>query len=128
MQPHDATSAYREASLENAPPIKIVRMLYQGALRNIEKARRGLEQNDSSMFVEGLHKADAIVSELRFALDHGAAPELSSQLESLYLYVEGRFGRALEQRRIEPADEGGLVLRQLLSAWAALDVNGSAAA
>ncbi|MBI1379855.1 MAG: flagellar export chaperone FliS [Planctomycetaceae bacterium] len=128
MQPQDATAAYREASLENAPPIKIVRMLYQGALRNIEKSRRALEQEDQNQFVEGLHKTDAIVAELRFCLDHAAAPELSLQLESLYLFAEERLAVALEQRNIGPADEAGAVLRQLLSAWTSLEIDGATAA
>ena len=128
MQPQDASAAYREASLENAPPIKIVRMLYQGALRNIEKARRALEQADQPQFVEGLHKADAIVAELRFCLDHTAAPQLSAQLESLYLFAEERLAAALEQRDLAPADEAGAVLRQLLSAWTSLEVDSARAA
>jgi flagellar secretion chaperone FliS len=127
MRPHDASAAYKSATFENAPPIKIVRMLYQGALRNIEKARRGLEEGDSASFVDGLSRADAIVAELRMCLDHAKAPGLSGQLERLYLFVEERLTYALGERRMVAADEAALVLRRLLSAWTELEVGGSAA-
>lgn len=128
MQPHDATAAYREASLEHAPPIKIVRLLYQGALRNIEKARRALEQDEVAAFTDALHRADAIVAELRFCLDHSVAPDLAGQLESLYLFAEERLAFALGERRMDAADEAAQVLKRLLSAWSELEVGGSAAA
>lgn len=128
MQPHDATAAYRQASLENAPPIKIVRLLYQGALRNVEKARRALELGDEPAFTEALHRADAIVAELRFCLDHSVAPELAGQLESLYLFAEERLSFALGERAMPAADEAAAVLKRLLSAWSELEVGGSAAA
>ena len=38
MDSRTAAGAYREAAFENAPPIKIIRMLYSGALRYIDQA------------------------------------------------------------------------------------------
>jgi flagellar secretion chaperone FliS len=127
MQPPRPGAAYLEASLENAPPIKIIRMLYQGALRRIEQARSARESGDEPSFTDGLHRADAIVSELRMSLDHQVAPELSAQLEKLYLFAEERLATALGSREVEPALEAKQVLERLLDAWQNIELDGKAA-
>ncbi len=127
MQSPRPGAAYLEASLENAPPIKIIRMLYQGALRRIEQARRARESGDEASYTDGLHRADAIVSELRMSLDHQVAPELSAQLERLYLFAEERLGLAQDTRRFEPALEAAQVLERLLDAWQHIELDGKAA-
>jgi flagellin-specific chaperone FliS len=40
MNSHDAVQAYKNESIENAPPLKLVRLLYQAALRHIDTAAR----------------------------------------------------------------------------------------
>ena len=40
MNPHSAASAYKEALYENAPPLKIVHMLYEGAIRFLAQAEQ----------------------------------------------------------------------------------------
>ena len=38
MNSKDASKAYFEATVENAPPVQIIRLLYQGALRFLGQA------------------------------------------------------------------------------------------
>ena len=72
------------------PSIKIVRMLYQGALRFIMQAEGEDAAAPSSSFVQFCSDADAIVAELRLALDagHGSA-DVVDNLTQLYLFCEG---------------------------------------
>jgi flagellar secretion chaperone FliS len=122
MNYRDVASTYREASFENAPPVKIVRMMYEGAIKHLERARR-LDPRESGLaFNEALSRADAIVSELRLSLDKPAAAEICTQLEGLYLFVEDRIALAFSERSGDSLEAGVGVLRTLLDAWRQIDV------
>ena len=122
MDTRSAASVYREASLESAPPIKIVHLLYEGALRLIEQAE-GLDPRQAGQeFTNRLNRAGAIVSELRISLDHEPAPELSDKLNALYLFVEERLHEAQLDRRVEPLPAARDVLSRLLDGWKQVDV------
>ena len=120
-EPKDAAAAYRAAALENAPPLKIVVMLYEGALRSLERARRMDPDAEAAAFVDALTKADRIVCELRFCLDPAPAPELAQKLEELYLFAEERIAMALSERTIEPLAAAADVLSRLHDGWRSLD-------
>jgi flagellar protein FliS len=118
----DPTQFYKQSLLENAPPIKITRLLYEKALMHIERARRVDPQSNGHQFNESVGKADAIVVELRLSLDHGPAPEISSSLESLYLFCEEQLMSALAERSSGPLAAVTNVLASLLAAWRAVEV------
>lgn len=122
MNNRAAAEAYRNATFENAPPIKLVRLLYEGAIRFLETARNEDPKNPYSQFVDLCGKADAIVSELRLALDPEPNPGIAADLERLYLYVEDRIGIATLERSTEPLGESAQVLRTLLEAWNHVEV------
>ena len=54
MQPNNPAAAYQETSLESAPPIKIVRLLYQSAIRRMEQAKRMQLPDQNAAFNECL--------------------------------------------------------------------------
>lgn len=122
MDPRSAADAYRSASVENAPPIKVVRMLYAGALRFLEQAAEQDPADGRSRFNELVSRADAIVSELRLALDHDQNPEVSANLEGLYLFAEKRLGDAIVERDRAPLEEVRQLLSTLLEAWNDVEV------
>ncbi len=110
-----AARAYRAASLDNAPPIKIVRMLYAGALRFLERARRAAP--GSPEYAHWLGRSDSIVKELRCSLEHAHDHKLSADLESLYLFVEEHLCAAQIHGRVDALDAAERVLRTLEGAW-----------
>ena len=107
-------AAYLESAFEHAPPVKIVRMMYEGALRFIERAAR---TDDPVAAREWWGRAELVVIELRCCLVHDAAPETSANLESLYLFVEERLTKAALHSDGEAADEAHRVLEILLDGW-----------
>jgi flagellar protein FliS len=117
MNHQDAAQAYRRTAIEDAPPVKIVRMLYAGAIRFLDQALAQDPSDPNSTFVDRLHRADRIVTELRLALIHDHAPSLGENLESLYLFVEARLAQAAVQRGPEPVREAKLILERLQGAW-----------
>ena len=101
MNSHNAALAYRQASFENAPPIKIVRLLYEGAIRYIDRAQQLLDDGEKPSWTYWVGRADAIVEELRLSLDPSHGEELCKELERLYEYVQNRL--ALLQRQFPHA-------------------------
>ena len=122
MNAHSAASAYKREAIENAPPVKVVQMLYAGALRHLDRALASDPGQAGSPFVESLSRADEIVIELRLALDAEAAPELAGSLQQLYLFVEDRIGAALAARDHEPVRGAREVLHTLQQGWAAIEL------
>ncbi len=122
MSISDPTAAYRQAAIENAPPLKLVRMLYQGSLRFLGQASEAFDKGDLPRFNERVGRAEAIVSELRCSLDTEAAPELCVELESLYLYTSARLIEAIADSSLERVEEARSVLQTLLSAWNDLEM------
>ncbi|MCP3914792.1 MAG: flagellar export chaperone FliS [bacterium] len=123
MDVQAAAQAYRSSSIENAPPIKIVRMLFEGAIRFLDRAAKEDPSDPKSEFVNLLHRTDAIVSELRLAIDHSAETEVTGNLEALYLFCETEIGRASLDRSTEPLVGARDVLVTLLSAWRQVEID-----
>ena len=78
MKKNTPANTYMAASVETAPPLKIVRMLYEGAIRFISRAEdAGIETTEGSAWVG---RADAIIKELRISLDPTRDVEVCEQL------------------------------------------------
>lgn len=112
-----AADAYKQAALESAPPLKIVRLLYAGAIRFLDHAGRIDPLARPAEFNAKLARADAIVTELRCALDRNQAPELCERLERLYAFAEARISEAVLARSAAPIADARKVLATLLEGW-----------
>jgi flagellar protein FliS len=127
MNPRSAAETYRRQSIENAPPVKVVQLLYAGALRFLDQALTSDPAVPASPFAESLARADEIVIELRLALDPSAAPELVASLQQLYFYAEERIAEALAKREHAPARVARDVLAKLQQGWASIEIDPRAA-
>jgi flagellar protein FliS len=123
MDTKTAADAYRQSTIENAPPIKIVRLLYEGAIRYLDRAVT-VHEGPSREFTNWLHRADAIVIELRLALDHTHDAEVTRRLEELYVFVEDEIAKAMQTRAVEHVRSARSILATLLEAWVAVEVGG----
>ncbi|MEM8709404.1 MAG: flagellar export chaperone FliS [Planctomycetota bacterium] len=124
-----AAEAYLTSSVENAPPIKIVRMLYQGALKFLLQAEGEDPLDPTSGFIQFCGDADAIVAELRLSLrDDVGGEEVVEQLKGLYLFCEGEIARAMLERDRAPLPNVRQVLSKLLEAWQHVEVESLKAA
>ena len=89
-----AVRSYQKVNLESAPPARVLDELYERLLRDINVAGEAIAAGDAAKKGEAVSHALAIVNELRRALDHRAAPELTARLEGLYGFMVGRLTRA----------------------------------
>jgi len=119
MNPQAAHAAYQQSSIGSADPLRIVVLLYEGAL---QFSRQALEKFDEpGTRGQALGRAHRIISELFAALDHDKGQDLAARLDSLYGFVLDALTRATvdsDQRALEDAIQ---VLSTLLSAWRTIE-------
>lgn len=121
MNPQNAAQAYRQSSFEHAPPIKIVCLLYDGALRYIDRAASMLAQGDQPTWSYWIGRADAIVEELRVSLDSTQGAELCRELDRLYDFVQNRLSLAVKEQDAAYLAEARRVLVSLHEGWSRVE-------
>jgi len=119
---NNPAAAYKNTSFEAAPPLKILRMLYAGALRFIDRAAACDPRDPTSQFVDLVYRAEAIVTELHLSLEAQAEPEFVERMGSLYDFVSSELQQALVERSVEPLDNARAVLAKLADAWSRVEV------
>jgi flagellar protein FliS len=112
---------YLETEVLSADPIKLVRILYRGALEAIAAARRALVRKDDPGSIaersRQIMKAWHIVNELRSSLDHDLGGDVARQLADLYVYIEERLIEGNVQQADAPLADADVLLTTLLEAW-----------
>jgi flagellar protein FliS len=124
MNPEAIARTYRRSAIESAPPVKLVHLLLQGAVRFLDKAARCDPAEDAPTFRMWANRADAIVCELRASLDPGPDPVLFEQLDGLYDFCGMQIADALVQESADPLGPARRVLEMLRDAWAELELKG----
>lgn len=118
-------AAYRSTSvhsgLEASDPHRLIVMLMDGALERIATAR-GLMQNNalSAEKAQLLHRAVAIIDELRNSLNFKAGGDVSKNLDSLYDYMCVRLMQANSMNKPEWLDEVSRLMGEIRAAWLSL--------
>ncbi len=115
---YGAAKTYKQQGVMTSSREKLVVLLYEAAMRELEQARSGLGDRKTAARVgESLGKAFSIVTELRSALNHEEAPEISIKLEQLYNFVTDRITIANRERQEESILEALKILRELKEGW-----------
>ena len=69
MQHANYSAVYRDASINTASPLKLVVMLYQGAIRFLKQAREATLAKDVQAKSQAVDRAVAILQHLQGTLD-----------------------------------------------------------
>ena len=115
-----AAATYQRNAVMTASPEKLVRMLYDGALKHLEKCRIGLGDSKTARSPEvgqSLSRVMGIIGELRAALDHAAGGELSKDLDRLYEYCLDQLSQANLSRTPVGVANAAQVMRTLKEGW-----------
>ena len=121
---------YSQVQIQTANKGKLIVMLYQGAIKFMKKALRGMEKKDMEEKGNALIKAQDIILELLYALDQemlNSGNELALNLQRLYLYAYRRLVHANVRQ-----DEGAIkeiidVMTNLAEAWETVAAGDSSA-
>jgi flagellar protein FliS len=108
---------YLEDEILTADPMRLVQLLYRGALDSITSARRHLKLGDIRTRSRAISKAMTIVTELSLSLNHNAGGELSKNLAELYAYTQTLLIQANVQQSDPPLAEAERLLTTLMEAW-----------
>ena len=86
--------SYQQVATQTASRGQLVLMLFDGAVRFLEQALAGFEQEDPGLFNltinNNVQRAQAIVDELNGSLDMGQGADLARHLRDLYNYLDRR--------------------------------------
>ena len=124
-------AAYRSASVHSgvdaADPHRLIVMLMDGALERIATAR-GLMSNGTGAAERAqlLHRAVAIIDELRNSLNFKAGGQVSHNLDALYEYMCTRLMQASASNKPEWLDEVSRLMNEVRSAWLQIPSQGRA--
>jgi len=108
---------YNEEEILTAGPMRLIQLLYRGALDSITSARRYLKLGDIRARSRAISKAMTIVTELALSLDHTVGGELSKNLAELYAYTQTLLIQANVKQSDPPLEEAERLLSTLLDAW-----------
>jgi len=112
-----AVSQYRTNQVQTASPARVIVQFYDGAIRFLKLACQAMEAKDYATKGMYLMRTHAIVTELRANLDHTRAPELTGELDRLYVYMLDCITEANIKASPEPLTGAFKVLDSLRGAW-----------
>lgn len=114
-------AAYQSVSVHGgvaaSDPHRLVLMLMDGAIDRIMAARGVIVNGAPEARSRLLHRAVAIIDELRGCLNMELGGELAANMADLYDYSSRQLLRANLEGRTEPLDEVSKLLREIRSAW-----------
>jgi flagellar secretion chaperone FliS len=108
--------------MQTAAPGQIVLMLFEGAIRFLERAEGGFVIDDPAEANQTIHnniqRTQEILHELNMALDVQSGGELAQTLRSLYEYMDRRLLESNLRKQTEGIVESRRHLTTLRDAWA----------
>lgn len=106
---------YRKTTVETAAPGKLLLMLYDGAIRNIDNAKEAINQKDINTAHNQIIKAEDIILELIGSLNMDY--EISNHLSRLYEYLHYQLVQANLEKDTQKLDEVREFLVDLRNTW-----------
>jgi flagellar secretion chaperone FliS len=107
---------YQRVEITTADPIRIVVLLYEGAIRNLNQACRLMGEDNETASMR-ISRALDILNYLRNALDHQKGGEIAANLERLYEYMRDLLSEANIRRDTDKIKEVITLLQTLLDGW-----------
>ena len=121
--PYGGYNAYREIGVKTASQGKLVVMLYEGAVNNLEKAMSligpdgKINANQIERYGNFLQKVMDILTEQEVSLDMDKGGEIAKNLMSLYVYFNRQILEATMDHKKEKLDFVHNMMSQLRESW-----------
>ena len=117
MAKHRFHNEYRQNEVATSSQGKLIVMMYEGALKFVNLAIEGIDNNDISKKGTYINKAHDIINELSFALDIEKGGEVAQKLESLYQFALHQLTRANIKSDRKALESIINILTPLMDAW-----------
>lgn len=117
-------NSYRQVATQTAPPGQLVLMLYEGALRFLNRALTGFVKHDPAERNETINnniiRAQNILHELNASLNLEAGGELAAALRRVYLHLDWRLTQSNLKKEPAGIEDAFQRLTVLRDAWATM--------
>jgi|SRR5690554_862767 len=110
---------YRQTQIQTASPLDLIIMMYDGAIRFINQAKKALAEKDFVLANKALQSAQDIINELNISLNPEAG-EIAINLRNLYAFINQRLIEANVKKDGEILDGVLQILTTLRSSWTGL--------
>ena len=123
MAYNQAYTAYQKTNVTTASQGRLVVLLYEAAVKNLNSALALMEDGDKikpgniENFTKLIQKAQAIITELQVSLDMEKGGEIAKNLMSLYLYFHSELTGVTFNHSSEKISFIVKMLNELLGAW-----------
>ncbi|MCX6612177.1 MAG: flagellar export chaperone FliS [Acidobacteria bacterium] len=108
---------YQQQRVEQASPLELTCILYEGAIQAVEQAQIFLKRGDILARGRAVARAQGILVELTESLDRKQGGDFAARLGLLYDYMLAKLTEAHAQQLVEPLVEVRQLLVDLHSAW-----------
>jgi len=108
---------YNQLNLNVENPAKLILMLYEGALRFANFAKKYIKEGDIENKVKYINKTSDIFVELINSLDFEKGGQIAYYLNGLYAYQIELLAKANVENNTEYIDQVIHVLKELIEAW-----------
>lgn len=116
MTNNNPYNQYKKTEISTANQGKLILMLYDGAIKFINKAIELMPKKDIENIHNNIVKAQDIIIELATSLNMDAG-EISQRLFSIYMYINNRLTDANVKKDQKPLLEVKKYLSDLREAW-----------
>ena len=119
MKAINPLNAYKETQIKTANQGKLIIMLYDGAVKNINLAIDGIHKKHRKYdyVSNNVIKAQDIIAELMVSLDFDNGGEIAKNLFGLYVYMNRQLLEANLKKEEKPLVEVKRMLVELREAW-----------
>lgn len=109
-------NAYTKVDVETASQGKLIVMLFNGAIKRAEEAKRQLEKGRREDVHHNLIRAQEIIAELRGALNMKAG-HIATNLDRIYEYFQHLLVTANIRKDATPIDECVALMTDIRDTW-----------
>lgn len=111
----DAYNQYKKSTVETVSPEKLLIMLYNGAIKNINNAKKAINEKDINRAHAEIMRAEEIIVELMSTLNMDVG--ISAKLFALYEYFYYQLTQANAKKDIALLEEVESFLLELRETW-----------
>ncbi|GAB4345121.1 MAG: hypothetical protein Kow0099_25130 [Candidatus Abyssubacteria bacterium] len=116
-----AAKRYREEQVNGLSQKDLILMLYDGAIKFASEAKEAIGAKDYVRSYRSIIRARDIITELLRILNMEKGGDIAMNLQRLYVYMIGRLIEVNFTKETRLLDNVLYILRDLRSAWAAID-------
>ncbi len=110
-------SHYAKTDIQTADPRAVIVLLYEGAIKFLNRSLEEVNRNDRMAMSEYILKTQKIVQFLASSLDFDQGGDIARNLNRLYDYMRDTLNEANLHASSEKIEEVIALLRTLLDAW-----------